>query len=201
MPSEQAHEKAISHTPNPNLSLISGSREIERKAKMRTIRAIANAMLVTSFVIGYAPTGLSAQGTATYSQEKNRNGNDQFAIHARIAPDNQFEFDIPAGKMLVITDIVVQNRASGDAPVSPSQFSRLFLNLVVFGSSPGKAETLSLTVVGNDTLNLHFTTGLRTEGFTGAESLRQIFSGVNSTAPFFEILISGFLTKTQRHDG
>jgi hypothetical protein len=119
---------------------------------------------------------------------------DFFAITTRLRAGEDVKFDIPAGETLIITDIVVQNRAPGDEPIDPSQFSRVVFNAILVGS-PGTPQSLILTAVGNDTLNLHFTTGLRTASSSGAETTREIFNVNNSSAPFFEILVSGFLTK------
>ena len=78
--------------------------------------------------------------------------------------------------------IVIQNRASGDGPVSGDEFSRIFLN-----TDPGD---IVLSVVGNQTLDLHFGTGLRVKG-----TFFRAFNAINSTAPFVEIIVSGYLAK------
>jgi hypothetical protein len=104
-------------------------------------------------------------------------------VRARLSPtDQSSDFTPPEGKILVITDIVIQNRVPGDGPVTEDAFSRIFLN-----TDPGD---MVLSVVGNQTLDLHFSTGLRVKG----SSFRAL-NAVNSTAPFVEILISGYLAK------
>jgi hypothetical protein len=104
-------------------------------------------------------------------------------IDARLSP-TQFtsEFTPPPGRILVITDIVIQNRAPGDGPVTEDVFSRLNIS-----SEPGD---LVLSVVGNQTLNLHFSTGVRVKG-----SFFRALNAGNSTAPFVEIMISGYLAR------
>src|SRR4029453_14029953 len=93
-------------------------------------------------------------------------------VRARLSPtDESSAFTPPEGKILVITDIVIQNRASGDGPVSGDEFSRIFLN-----TDPGD---MVFSVVGNQTLDLHFGTGLRVKG-----TFFRAFNAINSTAPF-----------------
>lgn len=93
-------------------------------------------------------------------------------------------FTIPSGRILVVTDIVIQNRSPGDSPVAEADFSRLFI------SGDGTFSTGTdyvITVVGNRTLNLHLQTGIRVRnGF-------RLFNATNSSAPFVEYQISGYL--------
>ncbi len=81
----------------------------------------------------------------------------------------------------MITDIFIQNRAPGDVPVAASQFSRLFLN--------GDPNDWAITVVGNNPVSLSFTTGVRVKA-----TVFRILNVGNSTAPFVEFQINGFLT-------
>lgn len=93
-------------------------------------------------------------------------------------------FTIPSGKILVVTDIVIQNRSPGDSPVPESDFSRLFI------SGDGAFNTGTdyvLTVVGNRTLNLRLQTGIR------VKNRFRVFNAPNSSAPFIEYQISGYL--------
>ena len=71
----------------------------------------------------------------------------------RLQPGQLVEFDVPDGFDLLITDIVIQNRSGGDAPVADREHSRVEIgDLINF--------TFILTVVGNQTLHLGLTTGL-----------------------------------------
>lgn len=104
-------------------------------------------------------------------------------VNARLsASDQTSDFTPPEGRMLVITDIVIQNRAPGDQPVSEDVFSRVFIS-----ADPGD---MVLSVVGNQTIDLHFGTGVRVKG-----SFFRAYNAVNSTAPFIEIMISGYLAR------
>ncbi len=107
---------------------------------------------------------------------------DFVSFNGRIAPTESENFDIPTGRILVITDIFIQNRAPGDGPVDPAVFTAVALS--------GDPDDFFLTVVGNDSLNLQLTTGIR----VSSQSPR-ILDLVNSTAPFIEYVINGFLTK------
>ena len=107
---------------------------------------------------------------------------DFVSFNGRIVPTESEYFDIPADRILVITDIVIQNRGSGDGPADPAAFTAVALT--------GDPDDMILTAVGNNSLNLQFTTGIRvkSQGF-------RILNFVNSTAPFIEYVINGFLTK------
>jgi hypothetical protein len=107
----------------------------------------------------------------------------------RIAPDESSAiFEVPLDKVLVITDIVVQNRAPGDAPVDDSLNSRLVLGqfLQTIGETT-RAADIFLTVQGNDTLNLHFETGML------VPTNFRILNSISSQAPFVEFVITGLL--------
>lgn len=101
-------------------------------------------------------------------------------LNDRIAPDAQEFFQVPNGTALLITDIVVQNRAPGDGPVGAADFTRFAI------TSPNGSDVF-FHVVGNDTLNLHFTTGILVSGDF------RFYNVVNSTAPFVEFHITGRL--------
>ena len=101
-------------------------------------------------------------------------------LNDRIQPDNQRFYTIPQGRLFVLTDMVVQNRAPGDAPVQPTQYTRVSI------TSPVGTDVV-FEVVGNDTLSQHFTTGLCI-----SESFR-FLNIINSSAPFVEFHITGFL--------
>ncbi len=101
-------------------------------------------------------------------------------LNDRLSPDSERFYDIPAGKLFVVTDIVVQNRAPGDAPVAATQFTR-------FAITSPTGNDVFFDVVGNDTLGQHFTTGLPV-----ASSLR-FLNVINSNAPFVEFHITGHL--------
>lgn len=112
------------------------------------------------------------------------------SINDRLQPADQSAgpgrdfFTIPANKILVITDIVIQNRAPGDNPVADTDFSRLTLS-----GDPtfGPGSDFTLTVVGNRTLNLHFSTGIRTQ------TRFRVLNAPNSSAPFVEYIVNGYL--------
>lgn len=114
-------------------------------------------------------------------------------FNERIQPDEQSPspspFLVPPGKVLVITDVVIQNRAPGDVPVDASQFSRVRLAEFSSVTAPTSGHDIIFTVVGNDTLNVHFNTGLR------ATTDFSVFNIGNSTAPFIEFTVTGFLER------
>jgi hypothetical protein len=101
-------------------------------------------------------------------------------LNDRVAPATIASWDVPAGRVLIITDIVVQNRAPGDAPVAASQFTRFSI------PSPNGTDVFFL-VVGNKTLNLHLRTGIPVSGSFYFHNI------VNSDAPFAEFHIMGRL--------
>ena len=111
------------------------------------------------------------------------------SLNQRIQPGQGSDiFSIPPNRVFVLTDIVIQNRSPGDAPVAPTESSRL-----VFGSGFKDPSNMGpgdffLTVVSNETLNIHFVTGRVVEGRF------RIFNSGSSSAPFIEFIINGFLT-------
>jgi hypothetical protein len=111
---------------------------------------------------------------------------DFVTFNGRITPEQESpSFNVPSGTVLVITDVVIQNRAPGDEPVHPSQFSRVDLGQFLTTDSAEPTD-LFFTVVGNDTLNIHFTTGLR------APAHFRVLNVISGTAPFIEFTITGF---------
>jgi hypothetical protein len=110
-------------------------------------------------------------------------------FNGRLAPDQPSEqFLVPSRKLLILTDVVAQNRSPGDEPVNGSAFSRLVMGQFLINLPKSTSETdIVFTVVGNDSLNVHFTTGMRVpSGF-------RVLNEVNGTAPFVEFTITGFL--------
>lgn len=110
------------------------------------------------------------------------NAKDFVSFNGRIAPTEYGSFAIPEDRILVMTDIFIQNREPGDQPVDPSQHTTVALS--------GDGSDVFLMVAGNDPLNLQFGTGIR----VSAQSPR-ILNVVSSTAPFIEYVINGYLTK------
>src|SRR5262245_43290133 len=84
-------------------------------------------------------------------------------FNGRLAPDQPSEqFLVPSRKLLILTDVVAQNRAPGDEPVNGSAFSRLVMGQFLINLPKSTSETdIVFTVVGNNSLNVHFTTGMR----------------------------------------
>ena len=101
-------------------------------------------------------------------------------LNNRLQPNDQESWTIPHGLAFVLTDLVAQNRGPGDIPVGATDFTRFAIT-----SPPG--SDVFFHVVGNDTLNLHFQTGLTiSDGF-------RFLNMANSTAPFVEFHITGRL--------
>jgi hypothetical protein len=107
---------------------------------------------------------------------------DFVSFNGRIAPTEQGDLVIPAGRVLIITDVVIQNRKPGDAPADASQFTTVALS--------GNPLDIFLNVVGSNDLVLHFATGIQVQAVSP-----RIANLVNSTAPFIEYVISGYLVK------
>lgn len=101
-------------------------------------------------------------------------------LNDRVEPDTPVFLDVLSGRVLVITDLVAQNRGPGDVLVDPAQFTRFSI------TSPNGSDVY-FHVVGNDTLNLHFTTGIPVSGRF------RFLNIINSTAPFVEFHITGCL--------
>ena len=101
-------------------------------------------------------------------------------LNDRVEPDTPVVWDVPAGRVLLITDIVAQNRGPGDIPVDATKFTRFSI------TSPVGSDVF-FHVVGNDTLSLHLITGIPvTGGF-------RFLNVINSNAPFIEFHITGRL--------
>jgi hypothetical protein len=101
-------------------------------------------------------------------------------LNDRIQALEERYWNVPADRLFVITDIVVQNRAPGDLPVQSSQFTR-------FSFTSPAGTTVFFVVVGNETFSEHFTTGMPVSGSF------QFMNVANSTAPFIELVITGVL--------
>jgi hypothetical protein len=99
-----------------------------------------------------------------------------------------------------VTDIVIQNRTPGDEPVSDFAFSRLFIGPFKQNKDQDRVDQdLVLTAVGNQTVNVHLSTGLEAEPFP---FFFRVLNAGNSTAPFCEVAVTGLLTRIQdRTDG
>lgn len=123
------------------------------------------------------------------AQQRKTAISDFITFNGRILPDHESPtFNVPSGMVLVITDVVIQNRAGGDAPVNPFQFSRVDLGQFQTTDSMSP-HNLFFTIVGNDTLNVHFATGLR------APTQFRVLNVINGNAPFIEFTITGFLAR------
>jgi hypothetical protein len=101
-------------------------------------------------------------------------------LNDRVEHGNEVNWEIPKGKVFIITDIIVQNRAPGDIPVQQTDFTRFSI------TSPSGQDTF-FTVVGNDTLSEHFITGLCV-----IDNFR-FYNLPNSSASFAEFVITGLL--------
>ncbi len=101
-------------------------------------------------------------------------------LNDRVEPDTPVTWTPPAGTVFVITDIVAQNRGPGDVPVTAAQFTRFCI------TSPLGSDVF-FHVVGNETLNLHLTTGIPVAGTF------RFMNVINSNAPFLEFHITGCL--------
>jgi hypothetical protein len=110
--------------------------------------------------------------------------NDRLQPAEESAGSGHPNFTIPPNRILVVTDIVIQNRSPGDSPVGDTDFSRLF---ITGDGTIGGGADYAVTVVGNRTLSLHFQTGVRVKN-----SFR-VLNAPNSSAPFVEYLVSGYL--------
>ena len=101
-------------------------------------------------------------------------------LNDRLQPNNQDNWTIPHDLVFVLTDLVAQNRGPGDVPVNATDFTRFAI------TSPAGSDVF-FHVVGNETLNLHFQTGLTiSDGF-------RFLNVANSTASFIEFHITGRL--------
>ena len=101
-------------------------------------------------------------------------------LNGRFAPNDQQTWTIPQGRVFILTDLVAQNKGPGDIPVKDTDFTRFAI------TAPPSIDTF-FHVVGNQTLNLHFQTGLPI-----SDSFR-FLNMANSTATFVEFHITGKL--------
>ena len=101
-------------------------------------------------------------------------------LNGRFVPSDQQSWTIPQGRVFILTDFVAQNKGSGDAPVKATDFTRIAI------TGPLGIDTF-FHVVGNETLNLHFRTGLPI-----SDSFR-FLNMANSTATLIEFHITGRL--------
>jgi hypothetical protein len=116
-------------------------------------------------------------------------------LNGRIEKDKESSlYMVPEGKVLVVTDITAQNRNPGDAPVADNAFSRLEMGqfsgyLCHKSQTPPQSTSFDLcySVVGNQTLNLHYQTGMVVD-----HGFRLINAG-NSSSAFVEFVICGYL--------
>lgn len=102
-------------------------------------------------------------------------------LNARVQPNNSVYWNLPAGRVFVLTDLVAQNRGAGDIPVQSTDFTRIAI------TSPAGGTDTFFHVVGNETLNLHFKTGL-----VISDNFR-FMNMANSNATFVEFQITGRL--------
>lgn len=105
---------------------------------------------------------------------------DHVFLNARVLPSAEVWFAVPAMKVLLITDLIVQNRAAGDKPVQPAQFSRIAITAPTGGDA-------FLSVAGNGTLSEHLRTAIV------ERSALRFYNLPNSSAPFVEVFITGVL--------
>jgi hypothetical protein len=101
-------------------------------------------------------------------------------LNGRVLVNDQQIWTIPQGRVFILTDLVAQNKGQGDVPVSATDFTRFAI------TAPPAIDTF-FHVVGNETLNLHFQTGLPI-----SDSFR-FLNMANSTATFVEFHITGRL--------
>ena len=101
-------------------------------------------------------------------------------LNGRFVPNDQQTWTIPPGRVFILTDLVAQNKKSGDVPVDPTAFTRIAI------TGPLGIDTF-FHVVGNEPLNLHFKTGLP------IPSSFRVMNMANSTATFVEFHITGRL--------
>lgn len=102
-------------------------------------------------------------------------------LNDRIQPNNQSVWTIPQELVFVLTDLVAQNRAPGDLPVGAGDFTR-------FSITSPQGNDVFFHIVGNETLNLHFETGL-----VISDSFRFLNMANSSPTVFVEFHITGRL--------
>jgi hypothetical protein len=101
-------------------------------------------------------------------------------LNDRVPPDTPVTWDVPAGRVFVLTDLVAQDRGPGDVLVGAGQFTR-------FSITAPNGTDVFFHIVGNETLNLHFVTG------TPVSGTFRFYNIGNSTAPFAAFHITGRL--------
>ena len=102
-------------------------------------------------------------------------------LNDRLQPNNQSVWTIPPALVFVLTDLVAQNRAPGDLPVGAGDFTR-------FSITSPQGNDVFFHVVGNETLNLHFQTGLPI-----SDSFRFLNMANSTPSVFVEFHITGRL--------
>lgn len=108
-------------------------------------------------------------------------------LNSRIKSGDEAFWTPPKNKIFILTDIVVQNRAPGDEPVTASQFTRFAI------TSPASTDVF-LSVFSNVTFSAHLKTGIP------VASPFRFYNVVNSTAPFVEVFITGVLRDCGKKD-
>lgn len=101
-------------------------------------------------------------------------------LNDRVLPDTPVTWNIPNGRVFILTDLVAQNRGPGDTPVGAGDFTR-------FAITAPNGTDVFFHIVGNETLNLHFRTGIRISGTF------RFLNVINSSAAFTEFHITGRL--------
>ena len=113
-------------------------------------------------------------------------------LNGRIAPNNEAFWDLPQGKAFLLTDIIVQNRAPGDSPVSETSFTRFVITSPLnVDELPGQnivSGDIFFTVVGNTTFSQHFESAMPITA-----RVFRFLNVINSSAPFVEFTITGVL--------
>jgi hypothetical protein len=89
----------------------------------------------------------------------------------------------PAGQMLVITDIFVQNTEANGGPLLDDRYAQMFMS--------GDPEDFHLLVVGDNPVSLRFGTGLRVKSLSGF----RVVTLATNTAPKLHIKVTGYLAK------
>jgi hypothetical protein len=101
-------------------------------------------------------------------------------LNSRVGKGETVNWTFPAGNRFVLTDLFVQNRKAGDAPVGAGDYTRFTL------PTPS-GQGVFFIVVGNTALSEHLSTGWPLSGEINFYNLAV------STAEFVEFVISGYL--------
>src|SRR5262249_49332431 len=119
------------------LNPVATSEQLERRLQMKPILRISASLLVALVLISAADASASerqrfqcsdkAVPNATPSIAQIKVNGDLVFLNGRILPDNEAFWELPQGKAFLLTDIVVQNRAPGDTPVSETSFTRFVI--------------------------------------------------------------------------